>query len=166
MIKNIFFLAIILVITINGQSYKITKDARTGKPMLIGTATKSVFSDSNFSDWFTKEYSTYKVDTNTIKSIGNKVNDKKIKIVLGTWCSDSRREVPRMLKILDIIGFPQNSLSLVFVDRTKKGIADETKGLDIKRVPTIIISKDKKELGRIIETPIETLEKDLTKIIK
>jgi hypothetical protein len=71
-----------------------------------------------------------------------------------------------MLKALDIIGFPQDSLILIFVDRTKNGLAGETKGLNIERVPTFIVYKNNLEIGRIIETPEETLEKDLSKIVE
>ena len=166
MLKRIFFFMIVFAALVNGQSYKIIKDTNSGKSMLIGIATRKIFNDSSFSNWFTREYRNYKADTNTIKNIKSKLSGKTIKIVLGTWCSDSRREVPRMLKILDIVEFPQDSLSLVFVDRTKNGIADETKGLNIERVPTFIVYEKNKEIGRIIETPEETLEKDLLKIIK
>jgi thiol-disulfide isomerase/thioredoxin len=85
---------------------------------------------------------------------------------MGTWCSDSRREVPRMLKVLDIIGFPKENLSIINVDRNKKGIADEADDLNIELVPTFILYEDEKEIGRIIETPEETLEKDLVRIVE
>ena len=166
MIKKVFFAMIVFAVLLNAQSYKIIKDAKSGKPMLIGTSTREVFNDSNFVKWFSAEYENYKVDTNTMMNIKSKLTGKKITIVLGTWCSDSRREVPRMLKVLDIIGFPQDSLILIFVDRTKNGLAGETKGLNIERVPTFIVYKNNLEIGRIIETPEETLEKDLSKIVE
>lgn len=166
MLKRIIFYVIIFTVLTNAQSYRIVKDVRNGKAMLVGIATRKIFINSNFSNWFTREYQNYKVDTNTANNIKDKLADKRIKIVLGTWCSDSRREVPRMFKVLDIIGFSQDSLLLVFVDRTKNGMANETEGLNIERVPTIIIYKREKELGRIIETPEKTLEKDLVDIVE
>ena len=51
-----------------------------------------------------------------------KVNDKlrklygkdiSIQIFLGTWCGDSKREVPRLLKVLDETGFPQKNLQII-----------------------------------------------------
>ena len=39
-------------------------------------------------------------------------------------------------------------------------------GMDIQYVPTIILFKNGEELGRIVESPVETLEKDLLKIAK
>lgn len=36
----------------------------------------------------------------------------------------------------------------------------------IERVPTFIFYKNESEIGRIIETPVETLEKDILNILK
>ena len=163
--KKLIIFFLLTTTFLYAQNYKIIKDTRTHKPMLIGSAARTILNDSNFVSWYKTQYTKYKVDTNTIKNNETKLAGKRIKIVLGTWCSDSRREVPRMLKILDAIGFAKDSLQLIFVDRTKNGISNETKNLNIERVPTIIVYNHNKELGRIIETPEETLEKDLVKIV-
>jgi len=85
---------------------------------------------------------------------------------MGTWCPDSRKEVPRFYKILDSLKFPESQLKLITVNRMKKGIAQETDGLNIQRVPTFIFYKDGKEVGRIIEHPsFDRLEDDVQKIV-
>ena len=48
--------------------------------------------------------------------------------------------------------------------RTPDGIAE--KGLNIYRVPTIIVKSNDKELGRIVESPSKSLEQDLLAILK
>ena len=98
-------------------------------------------------------------------TIKNKLDDVKIKIVFGTWCSDSRREVPRFLKILDELKFDQNNLTMICVNRDKEADSTEVKDLDILFVPTFIIYRNNAELGRIIEEPKTTLEGDLKKIL-
>lgn len=84
---------------------------------------------------------------------------------LGTWCGDSQRESPKLLKLLDAAKNPKISLTMYGVD-TKK---DEGGGLarkhNIERVPTIIFLKDDKELGRIIENPKDTMEADFLAIV-
>jgi thiol-disulfide isomerase/thioredoxin len=85
---------------------------------------------------------------------------------MGSWCSDSRREVPRFYKILDRLKFDQNKLTLFCVDRSKKDSADDTSKLNIESVPTFIFYRKEKEIGRIIESPKETLEKDIQKIVE
>ncbi|MFZ0452215.1 MAG: thioredoxin family protein, partial [Ignavibacteriaceae bacterium] len=91
--------------------------------------------------------------------------DVNIEIVMGTWCSDSRREVPRFFKILDAVNYPSNKVGIICVDEDKKTQSNELDGLKIELVPTIIFYKDGNELGRIIESPHDTLEKDMIKIL-
>jgi len=66
---------------------------------------------------------------------------------------------------LDGIGFPSNEMDLITLDRDKKSGLGLEDGKNIHHVPTIIIYKRGKELGRIIESPIETLEEDIFNIL-
>jgi len=74
-------------------------------------------------------------------------------------------KLPKVLKILDFVDFPDDSLTLVNIDRRKKALTNEVEGLNIELVPTIIVYENDKEIGRIIETPEGTLEEDLVKIV-
>lgn len=142
-----------------------TVDENTGKNMLVGFCDRSAFSDTSFSGWFDYEYNSYQPDINTLQSINEYIDGCTIKIVMGTWCSDSRREVPRFYKILDKMGYPDAGVILINVNRMKKGLFDEADNLEIEFVPTIIIYKDSHEIGRIIEAPNTSLEKDLYEIV-
>lgn len=119
------------------------------------------------SKWFTEEYDSYKTDSKTLNSCfqGKKLDGYFITIVLGTWCPDSRREVPRFYKILDNLVFPPVNVKLIFVDKDKKDPSGTIKNMEITHVPTFII-RDKKgvEIGRIVEEPKKSLEKDLCQI--
>lgn len=132
--------------------------------MLIGLCDRTAFADTSFAWWFNSEFENYSVDSVTLNAAA-KLNNVKITIVLGTWCSDSKREVPRFFKILDKLSFDQKNLTLICVDRKKTAPACEVEKLDIKLVPTFIIYKDDVEIGRIVETPKESLEKDLVKLV-
>lgn len=160
----LFFL-LLFASTVFSQDNKIIRDEVTNKPMLVGITSKEAYQDSSFSNWFNSEYTNYIVDVETLVKVKNNFEGKVIKIVLGTWCSDSRREVPRFVKILDFMNFPEDKLLFMNVDRDRKGLSGETKGLNIEFVPTIIVYESGKEIGRIIESPMETLEKDLVKIV-
>lgn len=160
------FLIFLSVVNFAQDSCKTIIEERSGKPILIGVCDRSAFTDSNFAWWFTSEYDNYEVDSLTLQNFENNVQDYSITIIMGTWCSDSRREVPRFYKILDELDYPAEKIELIMVDRNKKGIADEAEGLDIQYVPTFIFYEDGEEVGRIIETPEQTLEKDLSEIVK
>jgi hypothetical protein len=164
--KKIFVLILILVsISFAQEKNMLTVDGKSGKPMLLGICDRTAFADTSFAWWFNSEFDNYTVDSVALKDVSDKLKDVKITIVLGTWCSDSRREVPRFLKILDYLPFEQKNLALICVDRNKTTPTGEVEKLDIKFVPTFIFYKNDLEIGRIVETPKETLEKDLLKIV-
>lgn len=152
------------VVTAQEKNYYSYFDDKSEKECLIGICDRTAFADSNYSIWFDTEYDEYIVDSEVLKPIEDKINDCEIKIVLATWCSDSRREVPRLFKILDVLNYPMSKLTIIAVNREKNGVDNETEGLNINLVPTFIIYKDNNEIGRIIETPVLSLEKDLASI--
>ena len=45
------------------------------------------------------------------------------------------------------------------------GLLNETEGLNIEKVPTFIFYKNGIEIGRIIESPEKSIEKDFLKIL-
>ena len=150
-----------------GQEIKnIVIDERSDKPMLIGVCTREALTDSNFGWWYNSGYENYEVDENIYELDSAKLENISITIVLGTWCSDSRREVPAFFKILDALNFPAEKISLLAVDRNKQLPGNEIDDLEIEFVPTFIIYREGEEIGRIVEAPQETLEIDLFAIIK
>ena len=159
------FVFFILSAVLSAQ-YKFVFDERTQSNMAVGYGERSVLEDSSFSGWFNKEYAFYHVDEDAFDKLETGLHDLNITIVMGTWCSDSKREVPRFLKILDKLDFPEDAVKLIFVDREKQGLADEVEDLDIELVPTIIFYRDDEKLGRIVEAPYGTLEEDMIAILE
>lgn len=147
------------------EKNKMSVDEKTGKPMLLGVCDRFAFADTSFSWWFDSEHDNYTPDSATVKEIGDKLNYVKITIVMGTWCSDSHREVPRFYKILDQLNYNPKYLTLICVDRKKSDPSGDVNKLDIVSVPTFIFHKGDKEIGRIVESPKESLEKDMLKIL-
>ena len=93
------------------------------------------------------------------------LRDVEMYILFGTWCHDSQREVPRMLRILKEFQVPQNQIILIGLDFKKNEPMNRGKGFNITNTPTFVIVKNDKELGRIIERPDISLESDLMKIL-
>lgn len=98
--------------------------------------------------------------------------------VLGTWCSDSRREVARFWQVLDKAANPNLRLRMLSVGRkddaaaqaklAELGFAEDIRAAyGITLVPTFIftLAETGLELGRIIETPQQTLEEDAATIL-
>jgi len=176
--KTILFIISIFIVSACSVSKKtqqstplnqLSKDTR-GNDMLLGKCTRSSLNEIPFSEWYQKNYKEYTVDSATCVFIKPLLKDKTITIFLGTWCGDSKREVPRILKMLDCCGFPENQLRLIMVsnlpDAYKQSPQHEEAGRNIIRVPTIIIEEKGKEVGRIVEFPKVSLEKDMLTILR
>ncbi|NQX86265.1 MAG: hypothetical protein HRT67_10245 [Flavobacteriaceae bacterium] len=146
-----------------------TKDAE-GKTKLLGKINKEGLSQAPFNDWFSKNYANYSVDKTLAKSIKKELNSYSIKVFLGTWCSDSKRQVPRLYKVLEAIDFPKEQLEVYALDNSKTAYKQspngEEKGLNIHHVPTFIFYKNGEEINRIIESPKVTFENDISAILK
>ncbi|MBI1936790.1 MAG: thioredoxin family protein [Ignavibacteriales bacterium] len=147
------------------EKNKLAVDEKSGKQIAIGICDRTVFADTNFSWWYDSEYNNYEAAVQTLDSIKSKLENVSIAIVMGTWCSDSRKQVPAFLRILDELKFEPDKLTLICVDRKKEAEGTRAKDLDIKLVPTLIIYKDEHEIGRIVETPRTTLESDMKNIL-
>jgi thiol-disulfide isomerase/thioredoxin len=141
-----------------------------GTTMLIGRNAPYMLKQGSYKEWFEKNYNTYSADTVSVEALGPLLRGKTIEVFLGSWCGDSKREVPRMMKILERSGFDTAQLHLTFVDYSLKAYKQspqhEEKGKDIHHVPTFIIYENKREIGRIVESPVITLEKDMLRILK
>ncbi len=145
--------------------FKTIIDEKHGTAMIIGSCTREAFSDTAFS-WFNTGYDEYVPDANTVQQLNPLLAGLKITIAMGTWCSDSKEQVPGFFKLIDELKFDEKNVHIICVDRSKKGIADEAAGLSLEKIPTFIFYKSDKEIGRIIETPEKSLEAHLLSILK
>lgn len=132
---------------------------------LSGIQTKQAFMQAPFNSWFTSRYDAYSLNEEIKGALKKNMKDVTIRAYMGTWCGDSKREVPMFYKMLEDIGFKEKDLTLVTVDRSKSKPVDLVSGYDIVRVPTFIFYRDGTEIGRYVERPRESLEKDVLKIV-
>jgi thiol-disulfide isomerase/thioredoxin len=127
-------------------------------------------------DW-DAEFFDYEPDPAVVGEIAGRMGDVEITVLLGTWCSDSRREIPRLWKILDMIGYPADDVTLYAVGSSRftndMPISEELlewsvrikERYGVERVATIILYRGGEEIGRIVETPETSLEGDLLGIL-
>lgn len=133
--------------------------------MLTGEKTMNDLQQSPYNVWFAPGYENYSPDPETVVKLKNLPEDITIKIIMGTWCEDSQNQVPHFYQILKQINFDLKKAMLITVDRSKTTPEHLEAGLNITNVPTFIIYKKNKEIQRIVESPVETLEKDLLNIL-
>lgn len=109
---------------------------------------------------FKRNYDAYEVAA----GIDGLPADLKVKILFGTWCHDSEREVPKVLKLLAASGVEEKNISLIGLDIRKQEPEGRAKVLGIKYTPTFIFFSGGKEIGRIIERPTISLQDDIAAI--
>lgn len=88
-----------------------------------------------------------------------------IVVFLGTWCSDSQRDLPRFFEILDELQNPAFHYELYGLDRSKRDAAGLADKYNIENVPTFVFEQDGREIGRIVEKPRASLEEDWLAIL-
>lgn len=113
---------------------------------------------------FDTGYTAYKPALEMLNDVRTAFDSVRFLIVFGTWCSDSRREMPRFFKIIDSLHVPEERVQLYGVDRSKQYPEGIPQQYNIKKVPTIIVLDNGTEVGRIVESPKTTIEQDLFEI--
>ncbi len=143
-----------------------TTDYSSQSTWLLGYFNPARLKDEPYSGWYNKGYDDYQINTEAINNLLDISKEGlSIKVIMGTWCPDSRREVPRFMRVLDAWHFPVSNVTFIGVDDGKRSPVGEYASLNIQRVPTFIVYKNNVESGRIIENPVASLEQDLVKIL-
>lgn len=132
-------------------------------PVLVGKQEINTIKEPPYRKWFMENYQ-YSPNQRALGPLKTALNDIEMTIFMGTWCEDSRKQVPALLNILVAIQYDQSKITLIAMDENKETPEGLEEGYNIEYVPTIILSRNGKELGRIVEYPIETLEADLLAI--
>ncbi len=159
------FLLVLLGIAFSCSSQEVLhREKYKGQDILVGKGNFRALETAPFVKWFKSNAGAYRPDNQIIRALKNKIQEVDFEIYMGTWCPDSREQVPAFYKILNEAGYNTDKVPIYFLPRHYDA-NPMVKGKNIIRVPTIIVKKDGKEIGRIIEYPMETLEKDLLKIV-
>lgn len=120
---------------------------------------------SRLDEAFTARYDTVRIQSELLDLIRQCQPGVDVMVFLGTWCSDSRREVPRFLKVADSVGITMDRITLYALDRRKTSPEGLEEKYHIDRVPTFIFEKRGEEIGRIVEVPRTTVEADMLTIL-
>ena len=139
----------------------VSQETKAKAEILLGQVQVSDFEAAPYADWYNKEFESYGIDSAAMSELS--LDDYTILVVFGTWCGDSRREVPRFIKLMKYANFADYELCAV--DRSKICEGKNADELNIEKVPTFIFYKDGAEVGRIIESPTSSLEMDMYTIV-
>lgn len=139
------------------------KPAAAEEAVLVGPTTREKVEASP--EWVQAEVEA-KPDAGAAQALGTVEPGAEVTVFLGTWCGDSRREVPRLWKALDTEGGAVPfQIRYIAVDHDKKQPADLIKENDVRYLPTLIVRRGGHEVGRIVETSPHGVEQDLLALL-
>lgn len=132
---------------------------------IIGLFDRKELLNNPHAEWFDQNYSDYNLDQKTLDKLKPLFKDLEITVFMGTWCSDSRKEIPVFYKLIDKLNFDEKSIELIGMTLEKTTPDSLELNQNLINVPTFIFKKDGKEINRIVEFPLETIEKDILEIL-
>ena len=139
--------------TLNAQTpYTIVKDEKNpGGLIYTGLINKYTLMNESSFTWYNDNQKNYKPSTELLN--GFEAAKSKVHFVVfgGTWCDDTQFILPKFFKLQQLSGMPDSCISFFGVNRDKKTIENVSAAFNITNVPTIIVMKSGKEIGRVVE---------------
>jgi thiol-disulfide isomerase/thioredoxin len=143
-------LVLFFVVAVSAQDTQVSTESN-GTKIIRGFFTKKdIVTDSAFA-WYAQNQQGYTPDQNALQAL--KANKDSINIITfgGTWCGDTKNILPKFFALTDAAGFSQDRLTFIGVDRSKKTIQHLAEAFNVVNVPTIIVMRNGKEIGRVVE---------------
>ena len=145
------FVSLCLTANVIAQTpYTSTVDDRK-VTILNGIVTKYALQNNPVFTWYGPNENAFKPEVamlNAMEAVKGKV---QFVVFGGTWCEDTQAILPKFFKAQQLSGFADNAISFFAMDRSKKTLGNIGDAFRITNVPTIIMMKDGKEAGRLVE---------------
>lgn len=148
------------------QPEKGLRDA-SGHRLLKGIITREqLTTDTAFTPWYAENLKGYIPYPEAVAALSKNNHSIQFIVFMGTWCHDSQFVIPKFFRLLDVSGYPSDQVTLVAVDENKHTDGHLTEALRVESVPTILVMKDGREIGRIVEYgKYGMVDKDLSEIL-
>lgn len=147
--------------------YEISPD-KDGDKIFKGIISRDILEkDTSFyKTWYYSNFNAYSPNAEAVAGLKRNGDSLQIIAFMGTWCEDSHFIIPRLFHLADAAGLSKDKISLIGTDRDKKTLGYLSEAMGVTNVPTIIIMKKGKELGRVVEYGKSGMfDKDLAEVI-
>lgn len=151
--KKILFLAIaILFVTLAfaQPAVEVSRDGNGSKTLKGFIAKKDLVTDTAFS-WYVQGQKSFTPNPDVVKQYAAAKDSINFLVFGGTWCDDTKHLLPNFMATVDAAGVAPNHVTLIGVDRDKKTLFNLSEAFNVTLVPTIIVLKNGKEIGRVVE---------------
>jgi thiol-disulfide isomerase/thioredoxin len=151
--KNIVALfAILGFMTTNAQTPYTAITNERNELILNGIITKYAIQNSEkLNTWYANSAKNYSASPTLVSALAGATGKMQLIVFGGTWCEDTQNILPKFFSCQEKAAYPDNSISFFGVDRAKTTLGNVQKAFGITNVPTIIVMKDGKEVGRVVE---------------
>lgn len=122
-----------------------------GTKILKGFITKKDLAGDVAFPWFLEGAKGYTPEAKALSSLKSAKDSIHILAFGGTWCGDTKALFPKFFALTDASGLADDHLTILGVDRSKKTVHHLAEAFNVTRVPTFIVLKDGKEVGRVVE---------------
>ena len=132
------------------HAYEVSYDSQHRKVLRGLISRADIESDTAFG-WFKKNYNLGKPDSKTVAAFKEHASDFKMLIFAGTWCPDTENLLPEFYRLTDASGYADSNITMIGLDHAKTTLENMEKTFKVTEVPTFIVMKDGKEVGRVVE---------------
>ena len=140
-------------------------DTDTAEPELVGPLTRAEI-EAAVPDWVGAQIEAAPDPDQAAAMASAGSPRSRVTVYLGTWCSDSRRELARFWRALDEAGGEAVfELDYVGVRRDKERRDPSLESVGLLYVPTFVVEEAGAETGRIVETSPNGIEFDLAALL-
>lgn len=148
------------------QWYETLPDAEE-KKILKGFITKQQITNDTAFAWYATNRKYNKPNPDVVAVLKEKAYEFQLVFFIGTWCHDSQQILPKYFAALEAAEYPEHYMTIIACDRDKAGPANIQRPFKVVNVPTVLIMKDGKEVGRIVEFGNTGLvDQELAEIVK
>lgn len=165
--KKLFFLFVILSLartTYSQEFNQVVFDEKADKEVMKGWCNIEGLKTTVWAEIYELKYNSYNIDYSKFSELATALINTEILIILSSWCGDSKDWVPPFYKILDQISYDKSKIKVIALDRNFDSGNLGIRPFETLKVPTFIFYIGGEEIGRIIEKPLVSLEKDILKI--
>lgn len=152
-LATVLFCVVLSVQSFSQAQYEISKDEKHPDELILrGIVNKYLIqNDTAYGKWYRTSYNMYNPDTAILSAFEKNKNKVQFVIFGGTWCEDTQFVLPKFFKLQEKSGVPDNAITFFAVNRAKKSLGSIAEAFGVVNVPTIIVMKDGKEAGRVVE---------------
>jgi len=154
LMRKIFFgfacMLLLCEVASSQDQFAVSTD-KNGSKVLKGILTREALEKDTAFKWFSENQKGYTPNSLALSALKQYKDSIRIIAFMGTWCEDSHVILPKFFSLLDATSFSKDRVSILGTDRDKKTLGHLSESLNVMHVPTLIVMKNGKELGRVVE---------------